>query len=150
MPEINGLVTKYGIAPANSKDDLWNKTNFCLRRFRERFMKDLCDIHPDKDLLAWRFSLDEARPSEKELMSIMENTTILPDNENKSNACGCSGANGSSCMSCSGTDGKSCMACQDSNYGITGAEVVTKIKDNMPVVVIASLALVIGVIALTK
>lgn len=139
MPEINGLIAKYGIAPANSKDDLWNKTNFCLRRFRERFMKDLCDIHPDKDLLAWRFSLDEATPSEKELMSIMENTTILPDNQNKSNACGCSGANG-----------KSCMACEDSNYGITGAEVVTKIKDNMPVVVIASLALVIGVIALTK
>jgi hypothetical protein len=42
------------------------------------------------------------------------------------------------------------MACEDSNYGITGEEIQQKLKNNMPVVVIASLALVIGIIALTK
>jgi len=146
MPELNSLIAKYGIAPANSKQDLWEKTNFCIRRFRERFMKDLCDIHPDKDLFEWRMSLDKEMPSEKELMSIMENTTILPDT--KSN---CNG--NTKCATCSqksNADGSSCMACENSNYGITGAEIQEKIKNNMPVVVIASLALVIGVIALTK
>jgi hypothetical protein len=55
-------------------------------------------------------------------------------------------------MACSGANGNdsSCMACENNNYGITGAEIQQKLKDNMPVVVIASLALVIGVIALTK
>lgn len=130
MPELNSLIANYGIAPANSKQDLWEKTNFCIRRFRERFMKDLCDIHPDRDLFQWRASLDEIKPSEKELMSIMENTTIMPE---KSSA-----------------NANSCMACENNNYGITGAEIQQKLKDNMPVVVIASLALVIGVIALTK
>ena len=143
MPELNSLITNYGVAPANSKQDLWEKTNFCIRRFRERFMKDLCDIHPDKDLFQWRMSLDKEMPSEKELMSIMENTTIMPEKSN---------ANGNSCMACSGANGNdsSCMACENNNYGITGAEIQQKLKDNMPVVVIASLALVIGVIALTK
>ena len=148
MPELNSLITNYGVAPANSKQDLWEKTNFCIRRFRERFMKDLCDIHPDRDLFQWRMSLDKEMPSEKELMSIMENTTILPDE--KSNCNGDTKCEACSQKQKSNADGSSCMACEDSNYGITGEEIQQKLKNNMPFVVIASLALVIGIIALTK
>lgn len=156
-PELSRLVVKYGLKPATSANDLWQKTNFLAVKYRERFMKDIADIHPDKELFTWRFSLDEPKPTEKELSDIIENTTVAETLDKKSNACGCSGADGEKKSGCcgSGADGEKtsgCTGCEAMklNSGFTGAEITAKVKDNLPLVVVSSLALVFGIMLISK
>ena len=150
QPQLQGLVVKYGLPPARTPQELWHKVNFCVSKFREKFMKDLADIHPDKDLFAWSFSLDNNTPSKQELENIAKNTTV----ETTSSCCG-SGVDGEKTSNCcgSGIEGSQfsdCNACEGMQSGIDGAVIKEKIKDNMPLIIVGSLALVFGVIALTK
>lgn len=149
QPELNGLVVKYGLSPATSKHDLWVKTNFLVKKFKEDFMKDIADIHPDKDLLAWSFSLDkqkvdannfEPKPTTSELQNILNNVSVIP--QKSSNACGCSGADGEKTSGCNG--------CESMKSNITGTEIKEKIQNNLPLVIVGSLAIVVGLIALSN
>jgi hypothetical protein len=162
------LVVKYGLTPAKSKHDLWMKTNFLVKQFKENFMKDIADIHPDKDLFTWRFSLDKENnsdkkditsvaPSHSELQNILDNVTVIPPtNQKASNACGCSGANGEKTSGCcgSGADGEKTSGCSGCDAmkksSITGTEIKEKIQNNLPLVIVGSLALVVGLIALSN
>jgi len=162
QPELNGLVVKYGLSPATSKHDLWVKTNFLVKKFKEDFMKDIADIHPDKDLLAWSFSLDkqkvdannfEPKPTTSELQNILNNVSVIP--QKSSNACGCSGADGEKTSGCcgSGADGEKtsgCNGCESMKSNITGTEIKEKIQNNLPLVIVGSLAIVVGLIALSN
>ena len=178
QPQLNKLVVKYGLTPATGQKDLWMKTNFLATKFREDFMKDIADIHPDRDLFAWRFSLDkpkekelariETNPSTSELQNILDNTTIIPPSRTRkskvSNACGCSGADGENTSGCggektsgccgSGADGEKtsgCSGCEAmKKSSITGTEIKEKLQNNMPLVIVGSLALVVGLIALSN
>lgn len=169
QPQLNSLVVKYGLSPAVSKNDLWRKTNFLISKFREDFMKDIADIHPDKDLLAWRFSLDKQKednynkediirtaPSKSELQNILENVTVIPQRQKASNACGCSGADGEQTSGCcgSGANGEKTSGCNGCDSmkksSVTGTEIKEKIQNNLPLVIVGSLALVVGLIALSN
>ena len=157
QPELQSLVVKYGLSPAQNQNDLWKKVNYLLLKFREEFMKDIADIHPDKDLFSWRFSLDktddiepstiinDSNPTKSELENIAQNIKV----EDKTS--GCCGEKTSGCCG-SGFDAEKsdCNGCNSMNSGFDGGKMGEKIKNNMPLIIIGSLALVFGVIALTN
>jgi len=165
QPELQRLVVKYGLSPAKNQGDLWKKVNYLLLKFREDFMKDIADIHPDKDLFAWRFSLDkntevEPRsiinndvPTKSELENIAQNIKVAT----KTSGCGgeqTSGVNNEQTSNCCGSgfdaEKSDCNGCNAMKSGFDGGQIKEKIKDNMPLIIVGSLALVFGVIALTN
>lgn len=153
QPELRRLVVKYGLPPAKNSKDLWSKVNYLVAKFKSEMLKDIADIHPDKDLIVWSESTKNAPTSINEI----DLKSILPiAKEDKSSACGCSGADGdySECQgnpNCDCNKGYSncggnpnCKCGQYSNADGIGS----KIKDNMPIVVIASLLVVGGLLFL--
>lgn len=163
QPELQKLVVKYGIKPAVNQADLWLKVNALIKKHRETFMKDLADIHPDKDLIKWSLSLDkqdspelieEVKPSQSVLDGIQNG--IKFESQKTSNACGCSGVDGEKTSGCCGSSSASgekksgCNGCDSMKSNFSGADLSEKIKNNIPLVVISSLALVFGVMLLAK
>lgn len=163
QPELQKLVVKYGMKPAVNQHDLWLKVNALVKKHREVFMKDLADIHPDKDLIKWSLSLDkkdspelieENKPSESVLAKIQNGISVEP--QKTSNACGCSGADGEKTSGCCGSSSVSgektsaCSGCDSMKSNFSGADITEKIKNNLPLVVVGSLALVLGVMLIAK
>ena len=149
QPELRRLVVKYGLPPAKNAKDLWSKVNYLVAKFKGEVLKDIAEIHPDKDLIIWSESTKAGNDAAPKSISEIDLSSILPMEEKKSGACGCAGADGeySECGGC----GCGCSGCRTTattaTYSNAGG-IVEKVKDNMPIVVIGSLLLVGGLLFL--
>jgi len=162
QPELRRLVVKYGLAPATDSKDLWIKTNYLVGKFKGEMMKDIADIHPDKDLILWGESdkelvrslppigkvesKEEPVVKSKEQMNESLNNFFKGFGENKSNACGCSGADGEY-SNCAGNPSCNCDKDKgkgkDSKFSNAGGDSLSE-KTNMPLVIIGSLIVIGG------
>ncbi len=75
------LLARFGKRPARNMDDLCRKMDALMVQHREEALNEIAAIHPDKGLILATNQVEE------EL------------SDHKSNACGCSGADGSGCGS---------------------------------------------------
>lgn len=140
QPELKRLIVKYGLNPAKNKVDLWKKINYLVAKFKDEMLRDLAEIHPDKDLILWN-------ESQKEDVKLPESTPIAIV-EAKSNACGCSGANGEKEFSnCYGNPSCSC-GCKNNYANVEGENEDNKSKDNLPLLVVGSLLVISGLLFL--
>lgn len=157
-PELRNLVVEYGVTPAKDPKDLWLKLNYVAKTFPKQVFPRLAEIHPDRDLILSVAGLNNSA-------------------EDKSGACGCSGADGySNCAGCGGTCGgkkeySNCAGNPDCNCdkGYSGAggdseKVATTpsadntkhktftevVSDNLPVIVIGGLVLAAGLVLLGR
>jgi hypothetical protein len=107
--EARNLVVKYGLPKARNTDDLIEKLDYITAKHREKALKDLALIHPDKDLILSQLSSNEVE-------------------EKQSAACGCkSGFEGdySNCGGCT-----SCVSCNKT--GFDGSETKSEKKSDAP------------------
>lgn len=143
QPELRRLVVKYGLPPAKNAKDLWTKVNYLVAKFKGEVLKDIADIHPDKDLIIWNESTKVGSDNVPKSISELDLSSILPMamEEKKSGACGCAGADGEH-----SEYGGGC-GCKTATYSNAGG-IVEKVKDNMPIVIIGSLLLVGGLLFL--
>jgi hypothetical protein len=139
QPEVARLVVKYGLPPAKSKGDLWRKLNYVIVKFKEEVMSDLAELHPDKELIIWNY--ENSKKSNNSLDKAIEEK-IESVSELKSNACGCSGADGSF-SNCNGNMECTCNCEKKSN-------VEGNTKDKTPMIIIGSLLLVGGLLLLSR
>ena len=146
QPELRRLVVKYGLPPAKNAKDLWTKVNYLVAKFKGEVLKDIADIHPDKDLIIWNESTKVSSYNVPKSISELDLNTILPiEKEKKSGACGCAGADGEY-SECGG--GCGCSRCKTTYSNVGG--IGEKVKDNMPILVIGSLLLVGGLLFLNR
>lgn len=146
QPELRRLVVKYGLPPAKNAKDLWTKVNYLVAKFKGEVLKDIADIHPDKDLIIWNESTKVSSDNVPKSISELDLNTILPiEKEKKSGACGCAGADGEY-SECGG--GCGCSRCKTTYSNVGG--IGEKVKDNMPILVIGSLLLVGGLLFLNR
>ena len=155
QPELRRLVVKYGLTPARSNNDLWKKTNYLIAKFKDEMLLDVAKIHPDRDLIVW--SLQKMQEAQRQLPQQVSslNSIVENNNEQVANACGCSGADGNDYSNAHGIDEYSnCYGNRDCNCqcqsNITGEEIKTKIKANMPLLIIGSLLVVGGLLLYNK
>jgi hypothetical protein len=156
QPELKRLVVKYGLTPARSKNDLWKKTNYLIAKFKDEMLLDVAKIHPDRDLIVW--SIQKMQESQRQMPQQVSSVNSIVENNNEqvSNACGCSGADGNEYSNANGTDeysncyGNRDCNCQCQSSNITGGEIVTKVKANMPLVIIGSLLVIGGLLLYNK
>jgi hypothetical protein len=149
QPELRRLVVKYGLPPAKNAKDLWRKVNYLVAKFKGEVLKDIADIHPDKDLIIWNESTKVSSDNVPKSISELDLNTILPiEKEKKSGACGCAGADGEY-SECGGGCGCGCSGgCKTTATYSNAGGIVEKVKDNMPIVIIGSLLLVGGLLFL--
>lgn len=157
QPELRRLVVKYGLTPAKNITDLTNKVKYLMKKFKHEFMKDLANIHPDKDLIIWSLSSDKESPVTDSPSTTSSSTPIvikeaISKMEKKSSACGCSGADGETTLGCNGdTECSGCASKAKKAEATSSAEgdkksMVDVLKENMPLVIIGSLVLVGGLV----
>lgn len=96
-PKANALIIQYGYAPAKNIDDLVGKLKDLTRDYREEGLMQLASLHPHKDLIL-HASSDESKSN--------------ACGGGYSNACGCSGADGSA----SNNHGKGCRRPECKGY----------------------------------
>lgn len=165
QPELRRLIVKYGLTPARSKADLWKKVNYLVTKFKQEMLFDIAKMHPDRDLILWAAQQQQKISQPQPVLPQMPSVSSFNQEEN-SNACGCSSANGDdySNMNCgmsafSGDDFSNCSGnpdcscdCKKSNVeGETQTakvEVKSTLANNMPLIVVGSLILVGGLIFL--
>ena len=70
QPELRRLVVKYGLPPAKNSKDLWSKVNYLVAKFKSEMLKDIADIHPDKDLIIWSESTKGGNDTPKSISEI--------------------------------------------------------------------------------
>jgi hypothetical protein len=155
QPELRRLVVKYGLTPARNKNDLWKKTNYLIAKFKDEMLLDVAKIHPDRDLIVW--SIQKMQESQRQMPQQVSSANSIVENnsEQVANACGCSGADGNDYSNANGIDEYSnCYGNRDCNCqcqsNITGEEIKTKIKANMPLLIIGSLLVVGGLLLYNK
>ena len=120
--------------------------NYLVAKFKGEVLKDIADIHPDKDLIIWNESTKVSSDNVPKSISELDLNTILPiEKEKKSGACGCAGADGEY-SECGG--GCGCSRCKTTYSNVGG--IGEKVKDNMPILVIGSLLLVGGLLFLNR
>ena len=83
------LIRASGFDPARSLNDAVKKLSALVEDDGKDALRKLAMIHPDKDLIIWAHKEELEKEITAKANEIAE--------ENKSNACGCSGADGSSC-----------------------------------------------------
>lgn len=138
QPELQKMVVKYGLRPAKNKLDLFKKVNAIVAKYKADALKDIAEIHPDRELILW--SVGYGTPA-----------TPPPVSENKSSAagCGCSAASGeySNCGGCGCGCGCGANAVNKSTpMKFSNAEGDGANKDaNMPLIIIGSL-IAVGVL----
>jgi hypothetical protein len=99
QPELRRLVVKYGLQPAKNSKDLLDKVSYLTLKFKEEFLKDIADIHPDRELILW--SQDSDKKSSVDAVAAETSVSVKEKldknyNDATSSACGCSGADGES------------------------------------------------------
>lgn len=122
------LLEKYGMKRAKNVRDLIHRLDVLMMKKKEDALKEFAMLHPDREL-------------------------ILHYSENKSGACGCSGADGGcKCSKCSGVDG----ADKDKGAGGTSPNAgagtqgfYQTIKPYVPLIVGGTI-LLIGVVVVLK
>ncbi len=170
--ELRQLVVKYGVSPAQNENDLWKKVNYIVKTFPQDALMDIVSIHPDKNIIMKLAGLPPAQnstpiTSESPVSKLdIENlqSDIKPADK-KSGACGCggsSGCDGSSCK-CGGTCGSKKSNVEGDKPATTPAPATTNTtsnntvsnnalitKDNLPLLIIGSLAVIGGLFILNK
>lgn len=133
-PMAQKMLVKYGLKPAKSPVEMERKLIALTKDYREEALKELANIHPDKELI-----LKYADREEK-----------------KSKFCGCSGFDGSesSFCGCSGFDGTptsntTTNANTPAPSTLTPANGVFLKNENLGVILIAGL-LAVTIVALSK
>lgn len=131
QPELRRIIVKYGLPPATNSKDLWRKVNYLVAKFKNEMLRDIAEIHPDKELILWSENLKGSdKPNnipEIPLKNIMQqtpeqngeldslintsrsNVKNITKKEKYSSACGCSGADGQSCAD-------NCSSAADGDY----------------------------------
>lgn len=182
QPELRRIIVKYGLPPATNSKDLWRKVNYLVAKFKNEMLRDIAEIHPDKELILWSENLknsDKPNIPEIPLKNIMQtpeqnsgeldslintsrsNVKNTLKKEKYSSVCGCSGADGQSCAdNCSSAAdgdysncyGNNCSCgCGNKNQEnkFSNAEGDSKIKDNLPVIVLGGL-ITVGLFLMLK
>lgn len=90
-PLAQRMLVKYGMKPAKSPIELERKLVSLTRDYKEEALRELANIHPDKDLI-----LNFADKPKLKKESNFCGCSSGFDGEEKSNFCGCSGFDGSS------------------------------------------------------
>ena len=154
QPELRRIIVKYGLPPASNSKDLWKKVNYLVAKFKNEMLRDIAEIHPDRELIMWNENQkanDKPNLPEIPLNSIMQ--TPVENNgeakkENYSSVCGCSSADGSCAdgdnySNCNG--GNCSCGCGNKNYSNVDGTMKEKIQNNLPLIVVGSL-LAVGVL----
>ena len=118
-PELRRLVVKYGQPPARNKEDLWKKTNGLIAQFKHEMLKDIADIHPDKDLIIWAY-LQDVKKESPAITPTISTKPVIQETDSK----------------------------KFSNVDGEKKSIADVIKGNLPLVVIGSLIVVGGLIFL--
>jgi hypothetical protein len=150
QPELRRLIVKYGLPPAKNIKDLWTKTNYLVAKFKDEFLKDLAEIHPDRELIIWSESLKNTNTNATETSNIVSKTENVKS-EVFSGACGCSGFDGEDSSNCNGNSNCGCnCGSKNQNFSNANGNLTDKVKDNLPLIVIGSLLVVGGLLYFGK
>lgn len=172
QPELRRIIVKYGLPPASNSKDLWKKVNYLVAKFKNEMLRDIAEIHPDKELIVWNENQkanDKPNLPEIPLNTIMQSDNSGSDtdfiNTSRSNikqkiksdkfssVCGCSSADGSCAdgddySNCNGGN-CSCGCGNKNNFSNADANtdgtIKEKVQNNLPLIVVGSL-LAVGVL----
>jgi hypothetical protein len=110
---LQKIISKYGIAPAVSPQDLWKKTNYIVMKFPQDALRDIVSVHPDRAIIvklsgaaqgsnAPSNHITAESPISKEAIEKLQ----VSDKKSSCNATsGCSGATSGCSGETSGCDG---------------------------------------------
>ncbi len=129
-PMAQKMLVKYGLKTAKNPMDMERKLVSLTRDYKEEFLKELANIHPDKELIL----------------------KYADRKEEKSNFCGCSGFDGEKTCSfcgCSGFDGTKTTETKLTETKPTETKNQFFKNENLGVILVAGL-LAITIVAIAK
>jgi len=129
-PMAQKMLVKYGLKTAKNPMDMERKLVSLTRDYKEEFLKELANIHPDKELIL----------------------KYADRKEEKSNFCGCSGFDGEKTCSfcgCSGFDGVKSTESKPTEPKPTESKNSVFKNENLGIILVAGL-LAITIVAIAK
>ena len=124
------MLVKYGLKTAKNPMDMERKLVSLTRDYKEEFLKELANIHPDKELIL----------------------KYADKKDEKSNFCGCSGFDGEKTCSfcgCSGFDGVKSTESKPTEPKPTESKNSVFKNENLGIILVAGL-LAITIVAIAK
>jgi hypothetical protein len=129
-PMAQKMLVKYGLKTAKNPMDMERKLVSLTRDYKEEFLKELANIHPDKELIL----------------------KYADKKDEKSNFCGCSGFDGEKTCSfcgCSGFDGVKSTESKPTEPKPTESKNSVFKNENLGIILVAGL-LAITIVAIAK
>jgi hypothetical protein len=128
-PMAQKMLVKYGLKTAKNPNEMERKLISLTRDYKEEFLKELANIHPDKELIL----------------------KYADKKEEKSNFCGCSGFDGekSNFCGCSGFVGEKSTESKPTEPKSTESKNSVFKNENLGIILVAGL-LAITIVAIAK